>query len=563
MKKLGQEFLNFINCKIYIIVVGFVAMCSYGFAIVYPSIGMDDTAVPLYFDEGVAPYVGRWSLFVINKVFRMHISGFVPWMMELISVVILVMSVTLWCVLWRRLCEPKVCLPVWSYLFIACVFISCPLISEVFVFYLHNGICSGYGLTAISLICFLNSLSVEYDRRKKAGNLALSAVFLSIALGLYESFIIVYIMGAVMAFFLLRRLYGKGGRQETVYELHVIPWVKNGILAVAATLLMRMVVLAVLRVIYDLERLERYNVLYRHLFGDNFRVEGELVMNIKRFWVMYYVNAIVYLPIAVLVFSFAVIGIYSLYHGVKKKDAMLPFCSIVMVLLPVLMSIVEGIATHYRSSQYVPLVGAFAVLLLSIEFMERRAAGWLRSIACFLLAILIYNQCADMNKWFYIDYLKYQDAVRVMEQVAYDLKTGYDVSKPLIIKGGYRVPYEISKEAYCAFSSPRYRWICLLTDFIDPHLKEKYYAENGQGYIFAEAPIISVLQWGTTAFDGTCGQLIEFWKMHGYSFRCVTDLGVIEEADQIRRTENMPGYPESGYIREEEDYILINLESIS
>ena len=48
--------------------------------------------------------------------------------------------------------------------------------------------------------------------------------------------------------------------------------------------------------------------------------------------------------------------------------------------------------------------------------------------------------------------------------------------------------------------------------------------------------------------------------MHGYSFRCVTDPETIAEAARIMRDENMPGYPQKGYIREEDDYIIVNLE---
>lgn len=362
-----------------------------------------------------------------------------------------------------------------------------------------------------------------------------------------------------MAFCLLRRIYGKTG-QGTGYCVRIGGWIAGGGLSVLFSLLLRTAILFGLKIVYHLDRLEIYNVLYRSLFGDNFRVEGELIMNLKRFWVMYYVNGVVYLPITVLVLSLMVIGIYTLIYGFKQKDILLPVCSIVIIALPVLMSIVEGNATHYRSSQYVPLVGAFAVLLLLIEWGGRRIPKILSGIGGLLLAILIYNQCADMNRWFYIEYQKYQDAVRVMEQVAHDLKEGYSVWKPLIVVGGYRVPYSISNAGCCSFDSPQYSWICRLTDPIDPHLKEKYFAEGGQGYRFAEGPSISTLQWGTTAFDGTCGQLIEFWKMHGHTFRCVTDLDTIEEGRQIRETENMPGFPQKGYIREEEEYILINLE---
>lgn len=166
-----------------------------------------------------------------------------------------------------------------------------------------------------------------------------------------------------------------------------------------------------------------------------------------------------------------------------------------------------------------------------------------------------------MNKWFYVDYMKYRDMAAVMDRVAYDLEAEYDTTKPVVLTGGYRVPYEIAKDAYCSFSSEQYRWIGLLTNPIDPLLKEKYYAENGRGYIFAQAPVVSPLQWGLTAFDGTCWQLVEFWKMHGHCFDYVTDQETVEEAKRIVEETDMPGYPGKGYIREEENYIIINLES--
>lgn len=567
MKRLKADLLQFFHCKAYVCAMSLVALCCYGYTIAHPSIGMDDTAIGLYFQEGVAPFVGRWSFFVAENVFHMHIGDFAPWMTELLGVLILMFSITIWCVLWKRICEPRMVLPVWAYCFPACIFLSCPLISEVFVFYLHNGVCTAYGLTALSLLCLTESLSVNRSKRQRIADIVWASLLLTVALGFYESFSVVFVMGGVMAFFLLRRLYGRTGQagdHQTVYRTKILLWMRNGFLVGASSLLLRMLILSVLNAVYNLNRLDIYNVRYRHLFGDNFLKEGELIMNLKRFWVMYYVNGIVYLPITVLVAAFAFIGIYSLYHGVRKRELILVLCSFSMVLLPILMSIVEGMPTRYRSGQYVPLVGAFAVLLLFIELFQRRRASSIYRIlsaASFVfLAVLIYNQCADMNKWFYLDHMKYQNASEVMKQVAHDLEEEHDISKPIVFGGAYRVPYSISKDAYCSFSSLQYRWICYLTDPIDPYLKEKYYAPNGRGYVFTEMPVVSLLQWGVTAFDGTSEQLIQFMEMHGHSFRCVKDPAVLEETEQIRQ--NMPGYPENGYIRELEDYILVNLESL-
>lgn len=559
MKRLLNDIKAFCKSKAYMAGLTLTAVCAYGYAITHYAIGMDDTAIPLYFEEGLAPYVGRWSLFVLNKIF--HFTDFAPWIVELISVLLLMLAVTLWCILWKRICEPRIVLPVWSYLFVAGIFISCPLISEIFVFYLHNGICLGYGVTAFALLCFMNGLSPERTKKYRLGQLSLSAALLAIALGFYESFLIVYIMGAVMCFFLIRRLYGKNG-EGSGYSAKLLPWLGSGILIVLGGMSVRMAILAVLKAVYHLDRLSHYNVLYRSLFGDIFKAEGELLMVLKRFFVKYYVNALVYLPVAILVAALVFVGIYSLYSGIRRRDIFLPVCAAVLIVLPILMSLVEGLATRYRSAQYVPVVGAFAVLLAIVEIRLNGLPKWVSVSGIVCLGVLLLVQCADMNRWFRLDYLKYQDAREVMDKVANDLEAECDISKPIVFRGAYPVPYEIAEDAYVGFSSRQYQWICRLTDWLDPHLKEKYFGESGRGYVFAETPVVSILQWGATAFDGTSGQLIEFWRMHGYdAFSCETDLEVIEEAEQIRMEEKMPGYPNVGYIMECEDYIIVNFAS--
>lgn len=553
-----KELLEFLNNKIYLSVVALSAVCAYGFAVTHYSIGMDDTAVSLYFEEGLAPYVGRWTLFFINRVLHIHIGDFAPWTVELISVLLLILSATIWCSLWKRICGPKVKLPVWGYAFAAGIFISCPLISEVFVFYLHNGVCTGYGVTALALWLFLDSLQKGKEKKRIAGEVALSSLLLCAALGFYESFVIVFIVGALMLFFLNRLLYGKN--EESEYKRTFLPWAGRGIFVLASAMAERMLILEALKAIYHLDRLSVYNAQYRNFFGEIFINENEFQMILKRFFMKYYINALTYLPITVLVLSLACIGICALYFSIRRRDALLLICFAAMLLLPVMMSILEGWPTRYRSAQYVPVVCAFAVLLVFLFLYQNEKPLPVKAVWGILLGILLFNQCVEMNKWFYVDYLKYKDTEKVMRQIAYDLEKDFDTSKPVIFRGAYEVPYEIAKEAYTGFDSWQFKAVSFLTDWFDEHLKEKYYATDDFAYVSAEMPALSTLQWGVTAFDGTSRQLINFWNMHGIDgFSCVTDLELIEEAEQIRNDTDMPPYPKAGYIMECDEYIIINL----
>ena len=219
------------------------------------------------------------------------------------------------------------------------------------------------------------------------------------------------------------------------------------------------------------------------------------------------------------------------------------------------MVVIEGKDTYYRAAQYVPLIGAFAVFLL-LRLVKEYLPGVCMAASVTLMSVLLWNQCAETNQWFYVDYMKYQDARKVMEQVAYDLEKGYDTAKPIVFRGAYYVPYGIVKDAYLEFDSAQYGWIRGIGDLIDPHLVEKYNAEDGHGYVFAETPVNSVLRWGVTAFDDTASQLGNFMKMLGCDFVIETDLLKIEEAQGI--TDDMPHFPGEGYIRDCGEYIIVN-----
>lgn len=546
---------DFLKSKLYLVIVFLAAAAAYGFAVTHYSIGMDDTAVELYYEDGVAPYVGRWTLFVLNML--IPITECTPWLTECCSVLLLVLSVTCWCSLWKRVCEPALQIPMWGYALAAAVFLSSPIISEIFVFYLHNGICIGYGLTAMALHELLNSLDCGRLRGNRIFHGIISAALLVLALGCYESFGLVYVMGAIILFALSRVLYGKTEGKGISNRFFV--WLFTGLGIMAVSLAVRELILKMFEIVYQLDRYSVYELRYRHLFGTLFSEPGEFTMTLKKFYVKYYVNAVTYLPIAVLVAAMALLGIAAIVLAVRKRDGILILCFAGLVLLPVGMSIVEGLTTRYRSAQYVPMVCGFAVLVFAAVTANCGRRAWVGRVAAILLEILVYNQCADMNGWFYEDWQKYEYAKEVMLQVAEDLKASCDTSKPIVFRGGMQVPYSVSEKAYVSYDSVQYKVISALTDPIDVHLKEKFH--NGvHGYVSAEMPIVSVLSWGITAFGGTGGQLIKFWEMHGIEGLVNdTNLEHVEEAEQIRSDRNMPAYPQDGYILECEDYIIVNL----
>ena len=114
MNGLLKDIKWLLSQKLYVVALTITAACGYGFAIVNPIIGIDDTAVELYLGEGLEVAMGRWTIYLLNKIFYM--AEFSPFMMELVGVILLCMGATLFALLIRRPLGGKIgvvaCFPV-------------------------------------------------------------------------------------------------------------------------------------------------------------------------------------------------------------------------------------------------------------------------------------------------------------------------------------------------------------------------------------------------------------------------------------------------------------------
>ena len=96
----------FLKNKAYMAFLSLTAVLSYGFLVTHQTVGIDDTPYAYYFEEGLNAIVGRWFLYLANKVF--HVSDFSPFMTDLVGVLILMAAAVVWCCLLRCVCGDKV-----------------------------------------------------------------------------------------------------------------------------------------------------------------------------------------------------------------------------------------------------------------------------------------------------------------------------------------------------------------------------------------------------------------------------------------------------------------------
>ncbi len=547
MKQLVQEMKDLLSQKIYTVALIITALCGYGFSVTHYSIGIDDTAVSLYLVDGLEVEMGRWVMYLLNKGF--FIGEFAPFVTELLAVVFLMLAGTVFCVLFKRILGER--MGVVPCTLFSCVFVSNPLIATVFVYYFHNGAGLAYLITALALLCYNTFLEKEGKERYKS--LLYSALFVWVAAGCYESFLVLYILG-VLAIVFLRGLYDK----NKLSSGFVIKSLLCGALAVVGSMILRTIMLAIVIALFQIDAPD--TVLGLRSISEMsvlFSAEGlqNTWMLVKRFWLLYHVNALVFLPITGYELACFVAGIYAVIALVKKKNLWYPLLFGGMLLVPLLLTIIEAKVTFYRSCQYLPFFTAFGVLLLFLGFEQQRFAKYYRVLITFVGIVLIYNQATQLNRNFYTDYRQYELAKETMLGVAYDVERQFGTETPIVLVGSDDIPYEFIKHYYVPYDSWQYKAIAAITNPVDEHLKEKYF--QAEGYCFIGELNLPMIRWGFDAFDGTNRELIRFLEMHGYSFTTITDKAILDEARKLGN--EMPAWPREGSITMQDGYVLIHL----
>lgn len=560
--------------RLYMGILLLTAVCAYGYKVTNVTIGIDDTPSLYYFEEGLIAIVGRWVLFLLNKV--ISLAEFAPFVTDFAAVLLLIAAAIVWSALFYSVFGEKI--PMTGYAYFAAVFVSCPLISEVFTYFLHNGIAIGYLSCAVSLCCMREWQNSMRKPRKGSGlwekpdcpavtKLAAAAVFLWIAMGCYESFMILWLAGLLLLL-LSERIRLGTERTARTGERGVFGTLAGGALAALAAVLLRSLMIVVLTKAFHLEYLQGEAVQRSVTEMLGWMVQtgafGELIMILKRTFVLYGVFAYAYLPIRIFVLSAVVITVVTLVRVIRGRDLW------ALILLPTAylaafsLLFIEGKATLYRSAQFLPIFCGYGALLFAYIIYEftgspgrgvhRRLCLGTRGIAVAVLAVITWNQCMDMTKWFYIDRQKYDAAVKTVDQIALDLERDFDTSKPVIFTGNYEIPYSIVKDAYVSYGDSRYYKMKRLTDLIDPDLLDKY-NRGSKGVWVAQTPALSVIDWGRYAFDSDA-ELVRFFEMHGHRLVACGDIDRYAEAEE--ESLNLPEYPQDGYIVDKGDYIIVH-----
>ena len=498
MENLKKEYKNvvksFLINKVFIVAVILVTVLSFGFTITHPSVGMDDTAFDRYYQGKEMLSIGRWGSYLVYQI--LDITEFVPFWIDFIASFIIMVTAVLWCVFLKKNLGDK--LSDTAYIIFATVFISFPVINEIFIFANCN--------IAVMLGSFLASLGImvfyeNYTNIHKKSIYVASALILTLAMSMYEACAQIMLVSICTTAILM--IYTN--KDKKIKDIFKYVFSILGILIISVVLnsiIVKLIYLLGVRVsdVADKEInwgkygiIESISLIVTNIFNamKNYRYFPVLIFDI-----------------------FALVGlVISVSQSDKRKNYMILLLYLAMFLSNFAISVLQLDSVLYRTCTS---WGLFVAIMVMVSYKILSEYDLTKIIATVGIFILVLLQTKTLNQLFYNDYMRYQKDLSIANELIYDLEKSYDTSKPLVIMG---TPYK------------------------------------GRGDYNAQSNSLSVLWWGKKAFNDNGAEFIKFLNSLGYDYKRPDD----EQYEKGKiEAETMSRYPKDGSIKELEDCIVIN-----
>lgn len=531
-------------------VIAVVAALSYGYLLIHPTIGMDDTGIERYFVEGYAPHVGRWTLYVLNFIF--DFAHFSPWFIDACGVILLCLAAYLFCLLWYRVSDEKV--SSLSMVAFSSVFLTFPLIGEVYIFYLHNGIALSFFLMALAGLIWW-----DYLTNGKALKLLWMLLFVSLAIGCYESFALVYLV-------VLAGIYMLAILKENLAKRKLVTWLKDAALAIvvlAGSIAIRSIVCGIISALSDWPGNARgLDAVKMWFLNDPIIVLKDLVYQVL---MRYFLNGEFIFGIKIFVITTIALLIAVVVFAVwKRKPGILPWAFMLLVS-PWLFVPVELVPTPYRATQALMFMVAFGWLFCFETLLSISWKPLMRVIPLILgglLFVVAFRQGFELNRYFYFDAVKSDYDEAYCRELALELERDYDLSKPVVFIGQRAMPKAYRDWVYLDINSEEY--VQFIHQFNLIYTKALYkFVDNEKGYRIYDIAATDTVEWLSWAAlaDDEC-EIYPYMRMLGYSF--VQPEPELRERliDEALQMESYPVWPKDGAIVEYEDYICVYMGAV-
>ncbi|MDR1101202.1 MAG: glucosyltransferase domain-containing protein [Clostridiales bacterium] len=532
-------FLRFLKDKWFMLAVSVTAVLAYSFFVFNFSPNVEDLSFDLYYgSNNLLVSAGRFGTVILDKV--LNIYAFRPMIMPFLGIMTLVATAILWCCQFKKISGDS--LSRFTYVIFACFFIAAPLLNEVLIYTNQS--------FSIPLCFFLVTVSIILidEWQESRANMYWAIAALTLVLAIYESFVAVFISG-LMCCFLVRRLYGTAHSKRIVWNRL---WLTLEALVLAIAF--RYIVGALLKNYMQpiLPGYSEYTTSYINWHDRPF-LEA-LHTFFSTVWLNYFIAGAYYLPIAIFDGALIAAFVCGLVLAIRRKSKLIAVLFAVIILTNFAMPVFLGQSMLYRACQVFGFFAAFVLMILaqSVSTMRWRKA---RIGAAALILLLLFYQINDMNKWFFVNNLRYNEDVRNFTKIGNDLRDNYE-AKPVVFVGLYRYTDSVMRYVGVLADSNIGRWLCEKTDYIPESTKKKKYVMQSCKLLEGTFSSWGVVTKGLDFDYAYDPNYFVFEFLRGLGFECMEGGDYLKEAQEAAIS--MPMFPNRGYILDTGPFLVVN-----
>lgn len=503
MKKYINYFKELLNDKSFMIPLFIFLVLSFGFTITHMTVNIDTLSYDRYFYGYELIAQRRVGSVLLNKILNCFYYN--PFFIDTTAIVVLAFASMMYCVLIKEVSNNKIkpiCLTIF-----ACFFTTYSIMPEIFTYSpigLNIGL--GYLFTAFALISIY-----EYSKSNKIKFLIFSTLFMLYPISTYESFASVYLVG-IFIILILKYFYNKDNNTNFKYLFF---YCLKSVIPLSISIIISYIISSILIKILGLSishNAEKFISYTKGIpFGIKYLFNG-LIEN-------YLIPSLYYLPMTYLNLALLISIILGIYYNIKDKNIYVFLIFIALNVSTLSLSILQGRASPYRTCQSFALTISF-IFLIVIDFIIKKykKKNLIKFFTIFIGFLLIFYQSKDMHKWFYTNYLRYEEEKNLIVYIGNELNNNYSTNKPVVFLGRHKLSKNVKDVVYLRSDTLKGKIVNKIYSL------KKNYTNNNSKYVkqITQTSINSYITWATYAFNEPATELIKFFNLLGFNITQAT-----------------------------------------
>ncbi len=530
LKKVWDHLISFIGSTVrrkeYYIPVILSLLISYTFSVMNRTVSIDDVAQRIYYaNDGFKIRGMRWGQFLINRLFST--VDYTPFINRFFGVIFLFIAAVLLSALLKYLSDEKD--RVWKYSLFSMIFVSYPLINEIWEYHESLTVPVCYVIITFSLLYQL------INGKNDLKDVFFVGTVLSVVMSGYESLIFTYVT-IVFAILLLHNR-----------EKNDSNWISKGFnyaLPLFVALIMKFLVGYAILFVTGLKfRQDGMNSINWISMGFSYSLK-QLIFNA---W-YYGIRALSYMPIAE--FVIAVIIYFAIYISLCKKNKREILIGMIFILSVFMLPVIQGAHYGYRMAQSVQFFVAFVVFLLLESTYERNIKGIaVRYILIPLLLLVGLRQSIYLHELLALNNQRSENEAAIARILGQKLYSECDLNKKVIFVGNYHLGDFIDSQITVDKDS--------FAGKIETDLRNEFgYDSEKYDIDIVSTDVNSFLTWGVDAFESQ-RMMKEYFSYYGFDIDVLDSVNERELAGYLKVAEDHDMRPLE--IREFDRYILVYL----